>query len=218
MVVGRIFLLAGVIGDFDRDGGPFVECALQVDGTVEEVYVSLDDMKAEAGSLDVLGVGAAEEAAEQVLLVFVGNADAFIPDRQAELAVFCQGGVEVDGGSFGRKFYGIAQEIDQDILQEAFVADECHTIGREAASDLLSVFCQGAHFFDDFVEELSYGKFGGFCFYLSFFELAEGQEVVEQGVEVFDGVFYPADVFVPFVLVLCFGVSSEEGGGAEDGA
>jgi len=91
---------------------------------MQEVEITPDDMQPEASAFDIDDVGAAEEAAEEVLLVFGGNADAFVQDRDGDAAAGLGFGLLMDGCAFVGEFDGVAEQVDQDVFDQAPVGGE----------------------------------------------------------------------------------------------
>lgn len=82
---------------------------------MEQVEIAADDVEAEACAFDVEGVAAAEEAAEEVLLIFFGDADSAVADGDRDGARL-GAAFEVDGCIFGAELDGVAEQINQNIF------------------------------------------------------------------------------------------------------
>jgi hypothetical protein len=104
-------------GQGDGKGRTLAGDAAQADLAAHEVEVFFDDAQAKAGTGDAGGVGGAEEALEEVLLFFRGNADAPVPDVNVHGSRLIRQGA-VDGGGFGGVFDGVGQEVTEDIAKE----------------------------------------------------------------------------------------------------
>src|ERR1700722_18747593 len=94
-------------------------------------------MKSEAGAFDVHNVGAAKEAAEQVLLIFRGNTDAFVPDEHGGAARRTGFGLQMNRRAFVGEFDGVAEQVDEDVLYQAPVTGDLPVFGTLAMDELV---------------------------------------------------------------------------------
>jgi len=95
--------------------------ALEGNRAVQQVGIPLYNVQAQACALYVARVGGAEEAFENMLLVGVGNADAFIAHMEGA-AAGRERTRQVDGLALVAVLTGVGDEVEQDVSQNAAVA------------------------------------------------------------------------------------------------
>ena len=179
---------------------------------MEEIDIAPDDGEPQPRAFDVNGVGAAEKTAEKVLFIFCADANTLVPHRDGHASIGKRPDLQVDGSTFATKFYGIAKEVDQDILKQVFVA-VYHMIACIATMDDLTFFSEGLHFFGQVLQELPQWQGRRFGLYLPFRQFTERKEISQQLVKMFDGVPGTLDMLVALILVFGSLISGQQVGG-----
>ena len=81
--------------------------------------------------------------------------------------------------------------------------------------DLLSRLRQRPHVLHDLIEEFAHDKPYRFSLDLAFLQLTQAQEVLQQVIEMFDGVFDALNVLVALLLVFGLGIAAQQRGGGK---
>jgi hypothetical protein len=111
-------------------------------------------VQAQPGAFDIDDIGAAEESAEEVLLVFGGNPDAFVEDGYPDAASGSWLGLNLNRCAFVGEFDGIAEQVDEDVLYQSLVTCELPFFGA-MAMNVLIFLGKGLHFFGDFFQQIA---------------------------------------------------------------
>ena len=196
----------------DGKGGTFGRAAAEVDLAAHEVQISFDDAEAQTGSGYAGGIGGAEEAFEQVLLLFGGYAYAPVPDGDVDgVGPIRQG--TIDGGGFRRVFNGVGQEVVEDITQELDIDKDEPGWAFYVQLDMLPFFQGIFHVLNGLTGKMDQIGLRRTIPDDAAFELFEGEEVVEDLPEVVDIGLDAVDMFDAFVLLVGIGVFFDQGDG-----
>lgn len=205
----------------DKLGAGVVGAIAGGDIAVHEANELAADGKAEACAAEAAGdrgVGLGEGLEEVGDLVF-GEADAGVADGAAEgtagVLSILKFNLDLNGAG-GREFEGVAEEVEEDLLDATVVAEEeVWDVGgdMDLELDVVELGLAAEEFFD-FYEGLAEGEGGEGEFDFAVFDFAVVEDVVDEFEEGLAGAADGADVGAEFGGEVGL---SEEGGDADDG-
>src|SRR5690606_14879635 len=111
------FILFSYYGDGKLYFGSFVQFADYFHLSAQQIYITLHDMQAHAGTLDVDRILRAEEAGEKMLLVFLRNSYSRVYHTYGR-AAFPHSCQHPDHLPFIRKLDGICEQVYHDIFHQ----------------------------------------------------------------------------------------------------